>query len=304
MKRSIDIVIAATEYDSAPSLALQSRLGQLLPSGAVTAIAEDSDGGVDHLGRARVVVLLHGWMWGRSALSRATETVLETRIAKEDAKFLVVVTLDDAPLPTWAARARAIVRGDTANDACLATILEAAKANGASMLDEMAADLSPQLADWEDRNRQREVFFATHRAVAACDREFRKLVEDVVRRAKLLESAEVQSAPGRCVIQLGDVALTVSWIRGRSAAADGRLMIVEWEGQVQRGSRRAPERTSRSTVPRVARVRREHVLLADATREDNWRWRRESFAWASYSPEDLAAACVDSLAASRTEDRM
>ncbi len=303
MKRTCDIVIAATEYDSAPSLALQSRLGQLLPSGTITAIAEDSDGGVENLGRARSVVLLHGWMWGRSELSRATESVLEARVAKEDAKFLVVVTLDDAPLPTWATRARAIVRGDTVAEACLATILEAARANGTSMLEEIAGDSSPQLADWEDRDRQREVFFATHRAVAACDREFRKLVEDVVRRAKLLEAVEVQSAPGRLVVQAGDVALTISWIRGRSAAADGRLMIVEWEGTVKRGSMRAPE-TSKSAVPRAATVRREHVLLADATKEDNWRWRRESFAWASYSPEDLAAACVDSLAASRTEARV
>lgn len=300
MKRTCDIAIAATEYDSAPLLSLRERLAQRLPSCSISLARDDGDEAAS-VKNARVVVLLHGWMWARTDGSRAVEAVLAPRVAREGAGFLVVLSLDDAPLPQWAESARTFVRGDAAQDLCLETIIEAARANGAPMRDVPPVDHGSSV-EWENHARQREAFFATHRAVAACDREFRKLVDDVTRRAKLLGSAEVQTAPGRCVVQLGDVALTMSWIRGRTAAADGRLMIVEWQGQVQRGSRRAPERTVvANSVPRVATVRREHVMLADATREDNWRWRRESFNWASYSPEDLAAACVESLAASRGE---
>lgn len=302
MKRTCDIALAATEYDTAPSVAIRARLEELLPLGTVTTLADDATVAADALKTARIVVLLHGWMWGRSEQSLATAALIEARVAKDGAKFLVVVALDDAPLPAWTAKAHAIVRGDAAHADCLGIILEAARANGTSVNGE-ASEATAQRAAWDTHAMERETFFATHRATAACDREFRKLVDDIVRRAKLLESADVKSAPGRCVVQLGDRALTISWIRGRSAATDGRLMIVEWEGQVQHGSRRAPEKTSSSAVARVATVRREHVLLADATKETNWRWRRESFAWASYSPEDLAAACVDSLAASRNEVR-
>ena len=85
----------------------------------------------------------------------------------------------------------------------------------------------------------REDFLDSHRALAVCAREFDRLAEDISKRVADLEDeakglkAEVRRSPGRCIVQLGPVALTVSWLRTRAeTVSQGRLLIVEWNGTV------------------------------------------------------------------------
>jgi len=91
----------------------------------------------------------------------------------------------------------------------------------------------------------REDFLDSHRALAVCAREFDRLADDVAKRVSDLEDeakglkADVKRSPGRCIVQLGPVALTLSWLRTRAeTVSQGRLLIVEWKGTV--GANGAP----------------------------------------------------------------
>ena len=67
----------------------------------------------------------------------------------------------------------------------------------------------------------KEDFLDSHRALAVCAREFDRLAEDVAKRVAELEDeskgwkADVRRSPGRCIVQIGPVALTLSWLRTR-----------------------------------------------------------------------------------------
>ena len=99
---------------------------------------------------------------------------------------------------------------------------------------------------------------------------------------------EVHRVPNRCTVQLGPVALTLSWVRTRpDTVGTGRLMIIEWEGQVGRPNAAA--------APNPLPLR-ETVLRADATRVEDWQWRSDDVAGYAYDSTQLAAHCVDSLA--------
>jgi hypothetical protein len=159
-----------------------------------------------------------------------------------------------------------------------------------------------------DAARGRDIpdFLDSHRALAVCAKEFDQLVDEIVRLAGEVDTGaaeiatEVRRSPNRCIVQLGPVALTISWLRsGAETISDGRLLVIEWVGTVGRGPTRLPERTVERR-PAVAErapatIAREVVLLAEATNADNWRWRREDGGRASYSSTELATRCVDSL---------
>ena len=135
---------------------------------------------------------------------------------------------------------------------------------------------------------------ASHRAITHLGREFDRLAAEVTKRVATVNRDDVETplevhrVPNRCTVQLGPVALTLSWVRTRpDTVATGRLMIIEWEGRIGRaGSTGGP-----GAVPL-----RETVLRADATRVDDWQWRSDEVAGYAYDSNELAAHCVDSLA--------
>lgn len=157
-------------------------------------------------------------------------------------------------------------------------------------------------------SRDRDVpdFLDSHRALAVCAKEFDQLVDEIARLAAEMDTGsselqtEVRRSPNRCIVQLGPVALTISWLRsGADTISDGRLLVIEWVGTVGRGATRSPERSiERRPVgePAAATIAREVVLIAQATNAENWRWRREDSARVSYSSAELASRCVESLA--------
>jgi hypothetical protein len=158
----------------------------------------------------------------------------------------------------------------------------------------------------EMRAHDRDAYLGSSRSLPACGRELERLADEISRRATAVDpelagaKAEVRRSPGRCIVQLGPVALTASWVRSRTdVVSEGRLLIVEWQGTVARGPELSFERTPARPAGPPAKLVREEVLLADATSERDWRWRREDDALGSNAVEtaDLAARCIEALVA-------
>ena len=152
-------------------------------------------------------------------------------------------------------------------------------------------------------NEEYMLFLNSARALALCGREFERVADEIAKRVSdaglLLATyevkAEIRRSPGRCIVQVGPVALTTSWVRARvNTATEGRLLIVEWLGIVARGNERIPERVA-IAAGAVPTSLRESVLKVQATSERDWRWCREAATSINFSAGELAELCVSSL---------
>ena len=150
----------------------------------------------------------------------------------------------------------------------------------------------------------REDFLDSHRALAVCAREFDRLAEDIGKRVSDLEDeakglkVDVRRSPGRCIVQLGPVALTISWLRTRAeTVSQGRLLICEWLGTVgANGQQEYVNGVPTIAVTQTAKVVRESVFIADASDEKSWTWRREGKTGRkAYRSAELAKSCVSSI---------
>ena len=150
----------------------------------------------------------------------------------------------------------------------------------------------------------KEEFLDSHRALAVCAREFDRLAEDVSKRVMDLEDeakglkADVKRSPGRCIVQLGPVALTISWLRTRAeTVSQGRLLIVEWTGTVgANGAQEYVNGVPTVAVTQTAKVVSENVYLAEASDEKSWTWRREGKnSRKAYKSPELAKSVVSSV---------
>jgi hypothetical protein len=150
----------------------------------------------------------------------------------------------------------------------------------------------------------REDFLDSHRALAVCAREFDRLADDISKRVVDLEDeakglkAEVRRSPGRCIVQLGPVALTISWLRTRAeTVSQGRLLIVEWNGTVgANGAQEYVNGVPTIAVTQTAKVVRESVFIPDAMDEKSWTWRRDAKnSRKAYRSTDLAKTVVTSI---------
>ncbi|MDQ3699046.1 MAG: hypothetical protein M3373_13645, partial [Gemmatimonadota bacterium] len=253
--------------------------------------------------RARVVVVLHQHMWGRTPTTRDDAAAIRQRVRAGGKGFLQVVSLDRTPLPEWLENASSCSVLDCDLDDCVDRIVEAVAARGGATRPVPAATMVARAAADEQTARERDTFLGSYRATSALGREFDRLADEVARQAAALGPvadgavtngaatevrAEVRRAPGRCTVQLGPVALSLSWIRSHfDSVAEGRLLIIEWAGTIGRGA--APGGGVRATPIR------EDLLRAEATRADDWQWRSNDTEMCAYGPRELAARCLDSL---------
>jgi len=158
--------------------------------------------------------------------------------------------------------------------------------------------------------QDRPSFVASHRALAVCTREFSRLAGEVtlaltaLNVAGELEKALVVQSPGRCIAQVGPVALTITWLRSRlDVVADGELLVVVWHGNVAPPSARFRERvhkgpTSAATgAGPTAQALWEEVFSVRADSEESWRWlpTAADVAGTSYTSTVLAARGVERL---------
>jgi hypothetical protein len=140
----------------------------------------------------------------------------------------------------------------------------------------------------------RDSFLRSTRALHTLRRELDDLADELEQLTKGLEAAEgtakaeVRRTPSRLVVQLGPVAMSMSWLRSTSdTTREGRLLVIEWEGTV---SGKAP--IGGASGPRPIR---EEVLLVQATGADDWRWQTEGTSSAPSGTKELAQRCVTSL---------
>jgi hypothetical protein len=305
-----DTAILGAEYDSDTVRFLADRLRARLAESRCVWTRDPSMADAQELtaedacASSRTVIVLHDRLWGRSQPTGDDRTALEARIARRGGSSVFFVPLDEAPLPTWARKAKVTDLGKKSLDESIELVLEAIAEEGGRLRTTPSEELTARMAQDERQLRDRESYLGSHRSGPACSRELERLADDVVQRVEAMErdeaagEIEVRRGAGRCIIQLGPVALTMSWIRSRTdAVIEGRLMIMEWDGIVRRGTDQVPERAPVRHAYQPATLVREDVFVADAATEQTWRWRRDGRSLGTYTSRDLAARCMASLTA-------
>ena len=305
-----DTAILGAEYDSDTARFLADRLRARLAESRCVWTRDpsmaDADGTTSEnvCASARTVVVLHDRLWGRTPPTSDDRIAIETRVARAGAASVFFIPLDEAPLPSWARKAKVTDLGKKSVDEGIEMLLESISEQGGRLRAHVPEDATARAANDERLLRDRETYLGSHRSGPACARELERLADDVIQRVESMErdeaagEIEVRRGAGRCIIQLGPVALTMSWIRSRTdAVIEGRLMIMEWDGIVRRGTDQVPERAPVRHAFRPATLLREDVFVADAATEQNWRWRRDGRALGMYTSRDLATRCMASLTA-------
>ena len=154
----------------------------------------------------------------------------------------------------------------------------------------------------------RQSFLSSHRALAACTREFARLSDEVRHNVAALsdvnedEKTSVRQSPDRCIVQLGPVALTVAWLRnGNDLVESGELLVIVWRGAVAPTQRVQPERPRAGRAAFAATALWEQVFTPVAENETSWAWTATNPPGESWSSTALAARCVERLHAAHQE---
>ena len=297
---AFDVAMSSADYDARVLRELERQLTLRLPSippqrpvwTSTAAELLDAPRAAVFGKSARLVVILYQHLWGKEPTTKADAAAIKRRVTASGPESVRVVLLDRTELPAWLRKSPAKSLGDVGQ--CADWIVEGvADLGGATR---RATDVVVTSLAGDDRStQQRDSFLGSHRAITHLGREFDRLASEIAKRAATVNRddtevpLEVHRVPGRCTVQLGPVALTLSWVRTRpDTVATGRLMIIEWEGQMARG---VAANAGPSPIPL-----RETVLRADATRVEDWQWKSDDVAGYAYDSTELAAHCVDSLA--------
>lgn len=130
---------------------------------------------------------------------------------------------------------------------------------------------------------ERPPFLATHRAISACTREFAALIKELIAGVTTLAAHAhagkpvVRQSPDRCVLQVGDVALTVTWLRnGSDYPQHGQLLGIIWRGVVAPRAQYSAERVNARSLNATPVAEWEESLVATASCPDSWRWARDT----------------------------
>jgi len=299
---AFDVAMSSADYDARVLRELERQLTLRLPSippqrpvwTSTAAELLDAPRAAVFGKSARLVVVLYQHLWGKDGTTKADAAAIKRRVTTNGPESVRVVLLDRTELPAWLRKSPARSLGDVAE--CADWIVDGVSDLGGAT--RRATDVVVGALGDDRSTQQRDTFLASHRAITHLGREFDRLASEVAKRAATVNRAdtevplEVHRVPGRCTVQLGPVALTLSWVRTRpDTVATGRLMIIEWEGQMARGVASAGPGPGPSPIPL-----RETVLRADATRVEDWQWKSDDVAGYAYDSTELAAHCVDSLA--------
>jgi hypothetical protein len=171
----------------------------------------------------------------------------------------------------------------------------------------MSTELPDLLADFPggaftiDPDTEITTFLRSARASLACTRELEALGDEVSARVIALGTMdgglkpEVRRSPSRCLVQMGPVSLSVSWLPGKGEAIlEGRLLVIGWSGIAKPGGDSdggrgapAPNRTATPLWEWVYKVR--------ASAPTDWVWTPEDGRGGPLPSAGLAEACVSSL---------
>jgi hypothetical protein len=178
--------------------------------------------------------------------------------------------------------------------------------HGGTMTGSPAAPSFTDGHDWPHRTP----FIASFRALGVCERELGRIGDVVVRgiaalhAAGVTEKPVVRRSPSRCIVQLGPVALTVTWLPSAlGAVADGELLVAVWRGAVAPRFRQCPERDDASAATPAATVEWEDVLVVAADNAESWQWRSAAAERCGYTSAALADRCAERLRVAYVESR-
>ncbi|HEX7977517.1 MAG TPA: hypothetical protein VF461_02885 [Gemmatimonadaceae bacterium] len=159
-------------------------------------------------------------------------------------------------------------------------------------------------------------FITSHRAAAVCARELARLHDAIADGlaawgvgtaragddASLADAPVVRRTPGRCLVQVGPVALTVAWLqRAQGTVADGELLVMVWRGAVAVQTPRGFERTGDRAGASSATPLWERVLVVAAESEKEWAWVPTGVVDVTLSSSALADQCIERLRAAHAE---
>lgn len=161
--------------------------------------------------------------------------------------------------------------------------------------------VSDRLSD-QQATYDRAPYLTTYRALAACTRELGRFSDELVQLtgAYALAMATpvpvIRRPPGRCIIQLGPVALTAVWLRQTlDAVSTGELMVNVWQGSVSPRLHHRTERPADIRAPEPAVAVWERVLTAAGDTEATWMWHAAAADAPPLCSTDLARECIDQL---------
>lgn len=170
------------------------------------------------------------------------------------------------------------------------------------MIDRADADVSSGATGFS-----RTTFLASHRALAACSRQVALLAKELAAAANAytgetgIERAVLRQSPDRCILQMGPVALTASWLRGASEPlADGQLLAIVWHGNVFPRNTSNPERaTAKGPAAPVALW--EEMLVITAESEESWLWHAGGKSSPGMTAQELARHIIGQLSAAHAK---
>jgi hypothetical protein len=242
---------------------------------------------------ARIVVVLHQRLWARDEQTASDAAALASRVKAKRQKTVCMLCLDDTAVPSQFKTANRLVLSEIGIEAAVEKILSRLSVAGGTIKPAPAsvpAPVVPARPAWSDGP---PLYMSQPRAHTALKREFDALTTELAERVKGEsdrlgeDQVEMHCAPQRLVVQLGPVGLSMSWVAGRSGnLADGRLLVIEWDGAITHGRQIGGAKTASPT--------RESLYRPEAKGPDDWCWRPETGDGSSYTSRNLAGQCFSS----------
>jgi hypothetical protein len=234
---------------------------------------------------SRVVVVLYHHVWLHDQAMQRNVPVLRERLG-EHPDSVCVLALDETPVPPWLGRAARYDIAGTGRLGASDFIVDAIAAAGG------AVDPIPPVPEHaEPVSRWPEPpppFLSQQRAQSALRHELDALAEllesvvDEAREAQPERIFELQVLPNRILARLDDVAVSFSWVPGRTASvADGRLLVIAWRDV-------APTVKGMAALRSAAMIH-ERTYAADGNTASTLRWRSEDAVAQPYSSANLVA---------------
>ncbi|HEY0928426.1 MAG TPA: hypothetical protein VGE27_00800 [Gemmatimonas sp.] len=165
----------------------------------------------------------------------------------------------------------------------------------------MIRHASPDFVRESRLGLDRGAFLMTHRAQSAAPREFSQLSEQAIEAAQSIASAldtdppVLRRAPDRCVIQIGQIALTLGHLRSvGDSHVGGQLLAIVWHGIIAPRGDHVPERAPRHAPPPPEPIWEEaHVVSAE--NESGWYWHPYGLEREGFTSTETADRCIDQL---------
>jgi len=253
----------------------------------------------------RIVIVLHQRLWGQTPSTRLDLETIERRVASEGSEFLVVVTLEphaDVPaclLERGATRLSLSLDGEHE----LASIAAAIRRAGGRM---EPAQPDSRHTDAIDTSAPFELPQSAAKAALAAQRETDVVIAEIEARIKAIRTASpettlrVRRSPDRCVVQAGDIGLSVSWLRPAAVIPEGTLLVIEWAGTITMPGEGVEPRFRAIAVSEDA-LHLEAAAPPAWNGPAGWNWWSDGAPMRKYTSRDLGALCVHRLL-QRVED--